>query len=106
MPYGERLKEYRLARKMSQEELAEQTGVPVTAISKIEHGTRKVTLDEAVRFAEVLQISLGQLAGLDDTVPMAQRETYLPMSRCVKKGAKALDELVSAFQELNSLVAH
>jgi transcriptional regulator with XRE-family HTH domain len=61
---GERLKHYRQLRRMSQEELAEDMGFPSNTISKIEHGTRKVTLEEAIRLAEVLGISLLDLAGI------------------------------------------
>lgn len=63
---GDRLKHYRNLRMMSQEELAEVMGFPPNTISKIEHGTRKVTLEEAVRFAEVLRISLLDLAGIPE----------------------------------------
>lgn len=65
--YGERIRVYRMRRKISQEALAGQVGLPETALSRIEHGARKVTLEEAVRLAEVLRISLAQLAGLDDS---------------------------------------
>jgi len=60
---GERVKVYRTLRKMSQEELADLMGFPPPTISKIEHGTRKVSLEEAVRLAESLHVSLLDLAG-------------------------------------------
>jgi transcriptional regulator with XRE-family HTH domain len=100
--YGEYLKTYRLLCKLSQEELAEQTGLPLTAISKIEGGTRKVELGEAVRLAEVLHITLAQLAGLD---PSAREVTQQAVSHCVKKQHQLLQELVSNSQQLTSLVA-
>jgi len=71
MVYGARIKDYRMLRKLSQEDVAEQTGLPLTAISKIEHGTRKVTFEEAVRFAEVLRVRLDDLAGIPSTVSYA-----------------------------------
>jgi len=63
MGYGERIKHYRVLRQMSQEVFAERTGITYTSISRIEHGTRKVTLEEAVTIATVLGISLEDLAG-------------------------------------------
>ena len=66
MPYGARIRLYRESIGMTQEELAEQTGIVASSISKIEHGTRKVTLEEAVRFAEIFGISLLDLAGLPE----------------------------------------
>lgn len=64
MGYGDRVKNYRELRKMTQESLAEQTGIVASSISKIEHGTRKVTLDEAVLLAQALQVRLDDLAGV------------------------------------------
>lgn len=62
--FGERLREYRKLRAMSQAELAERLGVALNMISKLEHGVRKVTFEEAIQLAEVLDVSLYALAGL------------------------------------------
>ena len=71
MRYGERLRIYRVGLKLSQEEVAVRAGITVTAISKIERGTRKVTLDEAVQLAEIVGVSLPDLAGVpaQTTIP-------------------------------------
>ena len=64
MAYGERIRRYREALGLTQDELAKYADIPSTSISRIEHGTRKVTLDEAVRIAEILRIDLTELAGV------------------------------------------
>lgn len=63
-PFGERLRDYRKARGMSQGELAAQLGVALNMISKVEHGVRKVSFEEAVQLADALQVSLNDLAGI------------------------------------------
>ena len=61
--FGQRLREFRKASGLHQEELAAHVGLPTTAISKIENGTRDVTLAEAQALARVLHMDLGTLAG-------------------------------------------
>ena len=64
MQYGERIKRYRELRGLTQDELARQAQIPSTAISRLEHGSRKITLEEAVRVADALGIQLEDLAGV------------------------------------------
>jgi transcriptional regulator with XRE-family HTH domain len=61
--FGQRLRGFRKASGLHQEELAACVGLPTTAISKIENGTRDVTLAEAQALARILHMDLGTLAG-------------------------------------------
>jgi transcriptional regulator with XRE-family HTH domain len=61
--FGQRLRGFRKAAGLHQEELAACVGLPTTAISKIEKGTRDITLAEAQALARSLHIDLGTLAG-------------------------------------------
>ena len=61
--FGQRLRGFRKTSGLHQEELAARVGLPTTAISKIENGTRDVTLAEAQALARVLHIDLDTLAG-------------------------------------------
>ena len=61
--FGQRLRRFRKAYGLHQEELAVRLGLPTTAISKIEKGTRDVTLAEAQALARILHMDLGNLAG-------------------------------------------
>ena len=61
--FGQRLRGFRKAAGLLQEELAARVGLPTTAISKIENGTRDVTLAEAQALARVLHMDLDTLAG-------------------------------------------
>ena len=73
---------------MSQEELSEQTGITYTSISRIEHGRRKVTLEEAVRFAGILGISLLDLAGIPEFTGQ-QEEVKTLVHQCAQKVREA-----------------
>lgn len=99
---GERLKHYRTLRKMSQEELAERMGFPPNTISKIEHGTRKVTLEEAVRFVAILDISLLDFAGITEL--SSQHEEVKTLAHaCAQKLHEASTALTAATRIADSL---
>jgi transcriptional regulator with XRE-family HTH domain len=102
MGYGARVKTYREIRGMTQDDLARETGIPSTAISRIERGSRKVTLEEAVVLAEVLRVTLAQLAGVEE---LALEQSHNAQRLLVKKCHKAIDDLVAAFQDIEALVA-
>lgn len=62
--FGERLKELRLDKKLSQEELAKQVGLTHTAIGLWELNKRVPNLDAVIKLAKFFKVSLDYLAGL------------------------------------------
>jgi transcriptional regulator with XRE-family HTH domain len=104
MLVGGRIRVYREALGLTQEDLAAQTGIVASSISKIEHGTRKVSLEEAVRFAEVFRISLAQLAGIvDAAVPQPQGKELARV--CAKQVREAVTILSSAQSTLETFAS-
>lgn len=59
--FGERVKELRQARKLSQEELAFKTGVHRTYLGGIERGERNPSLRNIAAIAEALGVTLAEL---------------------------------------------
>ena len=78
---SERLKEAREYCGFSQEEVARHLGVPRSAISLIESGSRRVSAEELSRLAKLFQTTMESLAGHDqeasepDSVRMVARAT-------------------------------
>ena len=64
-----RLKEAREYRGFSQDEVARHLGVPRTAISLIESGSRRVTASELSRLAKLYQTTMENLTGGDHETP-------------------------------------
>jgi transcriptional regulator with XRE-family HTH domain len=60
---GQRLKELRTARGMTQEALARAAGVGNDAVRNWERGRRTPMLDMAVKLADALECTLDELAG-------------------------------------------
>ena len=81
---SKRLKEAREYRGFSQEEIAGYLGVPRSAISLIENGSRRVSATELSRLASLYQTTMESLTGLD-------REESEPES--VRMVARAAAEL-------------
>ncbi len=70
---GTQVRQIRLARGLTQRELAERAGVSEpTVISRIERGGQVPRLDTAARIAHALGVPLGELAGMaTDADPIA-----------------------------------
>ena len=71
--FGERLKELRLARGLSQEALAFKSGMHRTYLGGIERGERNPSLKNIAVIAEALGVSLSQLFSFEDRTPNAGR---------------------------------
>jgi transcriptional regulator with XRE-family HTH domain len=61
---GQRLKELRRARELTQEQLARTIGVGLDAVRKWERGDRTPRLDMAAKLAEALGVTIDELAGV------------------------------------------
>jgi transcriptional regulator with XRE-family HTH domain len=65
--FGQRVRQLRLAADLTQEALAEASGLHPTFISNVERGYRMPTLGTMLRLAEGLGVELAQLvAGLEE----------------------------------------
>lgn len=65
--FGMRIKELRLNRKMSQEELGRRVGRSKSVISSYENNLKIPPVDILVQFASIFNVSLDYLVGLDKT---------------------------------------
>jgi transcriptional regulator with XRE-family HTH domain len=61
---GKRLQSFRLAKGLSQSQLAKAAAVPLGTLRGWEQGRRVPLLDAAARLAVALEISLDELAGI------------------------------------------
>ncbi len=62
--FGQRVRELRLEKELTQEDLAFESGMDRTYINSIEQGRRNVSLVNIVRIAEALKIEPGELLSL------------------------------------------
>jgi len=64
---GNRLKSFRLAAKMSQEQLGKSLGVTFQQIQKYENGKNRLSGSRLIKAAETLKVSPAQLLGANST---------------------------------------
>ena len=99
MPCGDQVRKYRELRNYTQGELAGLAGLPTSAISKIENGTRNVTWDEAVRFVDVLGIRLDDLAGAPG-VPLIRADVVTQELREARMSLRAAELRLAVLDQL------
>ena len=60
-PFGDKVRQERLKRKLSQEELAELSGLHRTYIGMVERGEKNITIKNIEKIARALKISPSEL---------------------------------------------
>ena len=60
-----KIREYRKAAKVTQDDLAEKLGVNRATVSKYETGAISPTLEQAQRIADILGVTLAELLGME-----------------------------------------
>lgn len=74
MEFGDRLKEFRLAKGLTQEELAKQIGVAKTTLTGYEKGNREPDVFKIKKLAEVLGVTGDDLLGTKDLIKQDDKE--------------------------------
>lgn len=102
-PIGARILRYRLDRDMTQQQLADASGVASSYIARIEVGKRRPTLDVLERLAAALRVPLARLFA-DDQASRAS-PGFDGWSRPAKQLAQMLVDLADADIELLTKLA-
>ena len=74
--FGERIKQLRLNKKLSQEKLASLTGFHRTYIGMVERGERNISLSNMAVFAKVFDVDLSELLDLKKVNPNHSLNDY------------------------------
>lgn len=74
---GKRLKEIRMQRGLSQQKLGDMVGVTKVSICGYENGTRVPTIDNLVKLADSLNITIDYLLGRDVNVINEENKSYI-----------------------------
>jgi transcriptional regulator with XRE-family HTH domain len=77
---GNRIREVRLERKLTQTELARQIGIQQSDLSRMEKGEYRVSLDVLFRLLRTLELSLGEFFGDLNRGDLTREETTLLQS--------------------------
>lgn len=99
MTVGEKIKMYRLAKGMTQQDVANVLGVSYQNISQYERGVRTPKMSMVRRIASALSVNAWDIAGVDPSVEVDVTD-YVPLEEAFTK-EKRRNELVANFNRLN-----
>lgn len=104
-PY-EKLKEIRLAKKISTYELSERTGIPQSTISKMENGKRKIETDSLELLSKALNVSVSTFFDSDSKTNESKEKKERDYSLTIKEqenidkeAQKILDDMTLSFSK-------
>nr|DAI28307.1 MAG TPA: helix-turn-helix domain protein [Caudoviricetes sp.] len=80
---------------LSNAQLAERSGVPYSAICKVQSGLQNITLPQAAAICAILGLSLDALVGLPDTRPTAAANHEMDLKLSDKEGDVRVLEAVN-----------
>ncbi len=94
---GQRIRKFRKANKLSQEQLAEKIGISVTHLSHIETGNTKLSLSVFVAIAEALSVQADELLyDAPDGKNLAKQDILDVLDSCSAKEAYILNDIIKA----------
>ncbi len=98
---GKRIKENRLALKLTQETLAESAGIGIQHMSKIENGHTKLSLPCIISLANALQTTVDHLLmdSVDASKPDVLRNADSVFSDCTPSESYVLTQTVNALKQ-------
>ena len=99
---GQRLRALRLAREMTQAQLAEVLGIPSTNVSGIERGARGISVQQLVKLARALDVAPAQILGETPKKSRRGANGHLPrrferIKALPRTKQRVLHELIDAF---------
>ena len=67
---GSRIKALRIAKNLTQEQVADQIGVSRQKYARVESGTNSITLDILSKVAEILDVTVGDITRVQEQTPV------------------------------------
>lgn len=97
---GRRIKDARIAKKLTQEELADKIDISIAFLSRVERGSTKVNLKRLTQIAEILNVSPGYLLTGSNTASKEylKEDFRILLNKCTPEQQKLIyqiSELVS-----------
>lgn len=99
--FGERLKQHRVGKHLTQAQLAELIDTNTSSISHLENGTHKPSLNTLITLCNVLDIGVDDL--LADSLPM--KDIYLDhdiqslLSDCSEKEKRVIKDMIASLKK-------
>lgn len=99
MTLGERIKEARKSKGLTQEELANLLGITTRGLQNYESGRRKVSIDKLIQISEILKVPIGRLITIEPVEKNIDKEIYLKAINTFGEN----QQIIKAIEELGEL---
>ena len=98
---GARIREARIARKMSQAELAEKSSISLPHISEIELGKTDIRVQSFIRIIEALQVSADAIlrANVPAVEPVLEQDYHEVLADCTPEEIQALISITKQLKQ-------
>lgn len=94
---GQRIRKYRKACQLSQEQLAEEVGISTTHLSHIETGNTKLSLAVLVKIAEAVSVRTDDLLFASPNTAISDKEDVISLlNTCSPQDIKVLKDVLYA----------
>lgn len=92
---GQRIRKFRKANNLSQEQLAEMTGISITHLSHIETGNTKLSLPVFVNIAEALSVQTDELLyDMPKSQTVTRNEILDILDTCSSRDLRILKDII------------
>lgn len=92
---GQRIRKFRKANNLSQEQLAEMTGISITHLSHIETGNTKLSLPVFVNIAEALSVQTDELLyDIPKSQTVTRNEILDILDTCSSRDLRILKDII------------
>ena len=101
--FRKNLKSARNLRKLSQKELAERAGLPISSVAHFEIGSRKPSFDTLRKLASTLEITTDYLLGRTDNPSLAQASDplYRNIGQLTQRDRELAEEFLKVLADRN-----
>ena len=96
LAFGKNLKKLRRAKKITQQKLSEVLGYGYTAIANYESGRNEPSLQDLIRLADFLDVSVDALLGRE--YPSKKKEIYACFDRLDEKKQEAMIHIMKLLE--------
>lgn len=90
---GKRIKQLRVMRDMTQEELAEASNVSISFLGNVERGSKNPTVETIYKIANALDVTMSELLSFDTGMQVLEEPTSVELRRLLSEYSDKIQNL-------------
>lgn len=90
---GKRIKQLRVMRDMTQEQLAEASNVSISFLGNVERGSKNPTVETIYKIANALDVTMSELLSFDTGIQVLEEPTSVELRRLLSEYSDKIQNL-------------